>query len=109
MPKIQSKQTILKLKGKKGKSIRIRLHLLSTAIKAWRELNDIFQDLKVNKYLEKVSTKINGEIRILPGTSIMSTKLTLQKILKRLLYIEKEKDIFNLYTEKKNVFHENQR
>lgn len=92
MPKIQSKQTILKLKGKKGKSIRIRLHLLSTAIKAWKELYDRFQDSKVNKYLEKVSTKINGEMRI-PGTYIMSTKLTLQNTLKRLLYIEKEKDI----------------
>lgn len=77
---------------------------MSTAIKAWRELNDIFQDLKVNKYLEKVSTKINGEIRIFPGTYIMSTKLTLQKTLKRLLYIEKEKDIFKLYTEKRMYF-----
>lgn len=73
MPKIQSKQTILKLKGKKGKSIRIRLLLLSTAIKAWKELYDRFQDSKVNKYLEKVSTKINGKMRIFPGTYIMST------------------------------------
>lgn len=79
MPKIQSKQAMLKLKGKKGKSIRIRLHLLSTAIKAWKELYDRFQDSKVNKYLEKVSTKINGEMRIFPGTYIMSTQLTLQK------------------------------
>lgn len=77
---------------------------MSTAIKAWREFNDIFQDLKVNKYLEKVSIKTNGEIRIFPGTYIMSTKLTLQKTLKRLLYIEKEKDIFNLYTEKRMYF-----
>ena len=79
MPKIQSKQAMLKLKGKKGKSIRIRLHLLSTAIKAWKELYDRFQDSKVNKYLEKVSTKINGEMRIFPGTYIMSTQLTLWK------------------------------
>lgn len=74
---------------------------------------DIFQDLKVNKYLEKVSTKINGEIRLFPGAYIyiyiMSTKLTLQKTLKRLIYREKKKRIVSTCIQRKNVFHENKR
>lgn len=67
---------------------------MSTALNARKKWSDIFQDLKVNKYLAKVSTKINGEIRIFPGIHTMSTELTFQRTLKRMLYIGKEKGSF---------------
>lgn len=89
--------------------MRIRLCLLSTSLKARKECYDIFQDLKVYKYLAKASIKISRIIRIFPGIPTMSTMLTVQKTLKRVLYIGEEKDSFTQVYKEKNVFHGNNR
>lgn len=83
---------------------------MSTTLRARKSQCDRFQDLKVNNYQAKVSTKINGEIRIFPDIYSMSAKLTLQKTLKIILYIGEEKVSFtHVYRNKKNKFHENSR
>lgn len=73
---------------------------MSTALRERKVWSDRCQDMKVNNYLAKGSTRINGDIRIFPDIHSKSTKLTLQKNLKRILYIGEGNDTLHMCAEK---------